>query len=368
MSITIHNVRQGDSFLINNEGCLSNVLPLLIDTGYKSEKIHKRLPSSLGDLAVLITHSHADHMGGLMDLIASSNVKVSEVFIPWYLPEILEIKKILKKNYAAYKNLSIPKLKNIKVSFLGEGDNVFLTGCDNFKVLNPPKNTKLVFDWFNDRNPNDDDYSLEEAVRILNELGFEIDIQEIVNYVPEITPEESPEEYQLQAKQFVIKFFTSMHSFLNHATRRNITSFVRNHLKLLSNHTSIVFKYKCYTDKISWLFTGDADISAFNRMMKGQHSQYLIADVLKVPHHGSANNLDSSIVSHINPTYAVISHNNYKSNHIDPHPTTVVLNALNHYNVNVFFTNDVKKPKYAPSFPTIPSNYHTNFQKIFKFP
>ncbi|SPZ60307.1 ComEC family competence protein [Serratia quinivorans] len=365
MTVTVFNVKQGDSFLIHSEMCFSNVIPLLVDTGCKTANIKMKLPSSLTELAVLITHSHRDHMGGLTDLLTDTHLNVAEVFIPWYLPEILQINKILKKEFAAYKKLSVPHLKNVKLSFLGEGDTVFNTGCDNFKVINPPKDAETLFAWFTNETQTDQNNNVEVIVSRLNDLGFDINIRDITNYTPEFTPEGMREAYREQSRKFVMNFFTSMSSFIFGATEKSITSMVRTHLKLLSNHTSIVFNYKCVTEDKSWLFTGDADINAFERIISGGYDKYLKADVLKVPHHGSTNNLTSSILSYIDPTYAVISHDNYKSNHKDPHPSLAVLSMLKKNKVKVFYTNDVKKPKLG--FKTLISIHRAPFNAIFNF-
>ncbi|ELF1047717.1 hypothetical protein RM768_002688 [Enterobacter asburiae] len=365
MNVTIYNVKQGDSFLINNKGCFSEVLPLLVDTGCRKFNMHRILSSSLKSerFSILITHSHRDHMGGLKDILINSKCNVDEVFIPWYLPEILQINKILKKNFAAYNSLSLPLLNNVKLSFLGEGDNVYQTGCDNYKVLNPPKNAELVYESLMGDGSDNQTNDVESVITRLNELGFDVDIRDVIDYSPEITPNDSREIYREQARRFVIKFFTTMSSFVFGAKVSNIKSKVREHLELLSNHTSIVFKYNCVNDALGWLFTGDADTEAFLRIMRGKYKNYLKAEVLKIPHHGSKENLDAVTLGFINPSIAIVSHDNFKGKGLDRHPHQEVIDLLNMAGVNAFYTNDVKKNNKV----IMKSSYSPTFNGLFKF-
>ncbi|EPH1720876.1 hypothetical protein P2116_004955 [Klebsiella quasipneumoniae] len=365
MSITIYNVKQGDSFLINNATCFSGVLPLLVDTGCGKFNIHRRVFSSLKSerFSILITHSHRDHMGGLKDILTNPKCDVEEVFIPWYLPEILEINKILKKKFAAYNSLSLPSFNSIKLSFLGEGDNVYKTGCDNYKVLNPPKNADQVYEFLMGGEAVSQTNNVESVIVRLNELGFDVDIRDVIDYSPEITPDAEREIYREEARKFVIKFFTTMSGFVFGAKASNIKSKVREHLELLSNHTSIVFKYNCVSDGLGWIFTGDADTKAFSRIMNGKYKNYLKADVLKVPHHGSKENLDSVTLGFINPEFAIVSHDNFKGKGLDRHPHQEVIDLLNITGVDAFYTNDVKKNNKI----IVRSSYSQRFSGLFKF-
>ncbi|MEG2265160.1 hypothetical protein E1B03_11115 [Citrobacter arsenatis] len=365
MNVTVYNVKQGDSFLINNKECFSGVLPLLVDTGCRKFNMHRKVSVSLKSelFSILITHSHRDHMGGLKDILINPKCNVDEVFIPWYLPEILQINKILKKKFAAYNSLSLPSFKSIKLSFLGEGDNVYQTGCDNYKVLNPPKNADQVYEGLMGDGLVSQTNDVESVITRLNELGFDVDIRDVVDYSPEITPDAEQEIYRAQARKFVLKFFTTMSSFVFGAKASNIKSKVREHLELLSNHTSIVFKYKCVNDGLGWLFTGDADTEAFSRIMNGKYKNYLKADMLKVPHHGSKENLDAVTLGFINPLFAIVSHNNFKGKGIDRHPHQEVMDLLNIAGVEVFYTNDVKKNNKV----IMKSSYSRPFSGLFKF-
>jgi beta-lactamase superfamily II metal-dependent hydrolase len=64
-----------------------------------------------------------------------------------------------------------------------------------------------------------------------------------------------------------------------------------------------------------FLFTGDAGIESFQQIPDCLNK---IKDIhfLKVPHHGSANNLNSELIQLLNPQHAFISGGSHVSNEI----------------------------------------------------
>ena len=72
------------------------------------------------------------------------------------------------------------------------------------------------------------------------------------------------------------------------------------------NQSSIVFLLETDDGK-KYLFTGDAGRDAFNHVPQKLLSSFKGVDWMKVPHHGSKHNLDSTIIKHVNPKVAYIS-------------------------------------------------------------
>lgn len=72
------------------------------------------------------------------------------------------------------------------------------------------------------------------------------------------------------------------------------------------NQSSIVFLLETDDGK-KYLFTGDAGRDAFNHVPQGLLDTIKGVDWMKVPHHGSKHNLDSTIIKHVNPKVAYIS-------------------------------------------------------------
>ena len=65
---------------------------------------------------------------------------------------------------------------------------------------------------------------------------------------------------------------------------------------------------------------------------------------MKVPHHGSKNNLNLSLIRYIHPDYAVISHDNRIFGRAkDSHPNIEVMDWLNGENISILSTNDILK-------------------------
>ena len=72
------------------------------------------------------------------------------------------------------------------------------------------------------------------------------------------------------------------------------------------NQSSIVFLLET-DDEQKFLFTGDAGRDAFNHIPRKLLGTLSGVTWMKVPHHGSKHNLDSTIIKHVNPKIAYIS-------------------------------------------------------------
>ena len=63
-----------------------------------------------------------------------------------------------------------------------------------------------------------------------------------------------------------------------------------------------------------------------------------------MPHHGSQQNMNTTILKAIYPRVAIISHNNGRFGRvIDSHPNMKILNLLNKFGIKILITNDVIK-------------------------
>lgn len=103
----------------------------------------------------------------------------------------------------------------------------------------------------------------------------------------------------------------------------------------------------CFVLKInykneSYLLTGDTSKRVFKRLIDEKIDIH--ADYLKMPHHGSQQNINTTILKAIHPRVAIISHNNGRFGRVvDSNPHIKILNLLNQFGVKTLITNDVIK-------------------------
>lgn len=319
--LTIFNCGQGDASKIESDGCVfDSTHPLYIDLG------PSRFTCSITSqrINLLITHSHNDHMCGGF---SNNNFVIDTLFIPAYFPEIYKIlSKLLKKQFVTIQK----KPKHTQILFEGSK----FGGCRHIEVFNPPLDPKEIFSKKNitDISQQDIDLFLEQNDTSVNDI-----INQDTPFSDVLYPEGYSDRNFIMIAVNIIKQLTENGNV-------PLEDAINKFLEFDANKISIVFKYyTCFqNEKFAYLMTGDADCSVFERLIK--KNKCLKSDILKVPHHGSKNNLNKNILSKISPSVAVISHDNGKfGNAKDTHPNIEVIDILEKSGVSVYYTNDVKK-------------------------
>ena len=138
---------------------------------------------------------------------------------------------------------------------------------------------------------------------------------------------------------FIFNNIVLLRRFNYESTRKNMRKIYNKYIKC-THDVSLVFMIYHQNNRI--LMAGDASKKVFNRLIT--EGENIEAEYIKIPHHGSKKNIDAGILSAINPSVAIISHNNRQFGRCkDTHPHKEVLDMLRNGGVRVLLTNDVKK-------------------------
>lgn len=375
--IDVINVGQGDCVVINPlDGCNYHNKCIMVDTGDGSRDITK----FIGDKSVclFITHHDKDHFGGFKYFMGDKWNNLEEIVLPYYQNELTLIAKAMLKlkggsnavdsdqfidyfndivnNHLYLKSIIVEQefADNFKqIHMCCEGDSF----CNHIKCLNPPCyinddstdsiNDEITEDIIDEIFDEDFANNIKMYLKAYREGFYFNDSLLIRNLF--IHPN-NEDELQNQERK---SYNTKAALFFNYIAKNVDIIREFNSKPNRENYRKIFDAYKqtshdiCTILKLNYdwhpiLLTGDASKKAFNRLInKGVDIE---AYYLKVPHHGSDNNLDERILEKINPGVAIISHNNRRfGKSTDTHPNWKILYILEKRNVNLIVTNDVIK-------------------------
>ena len=317
--IDLLNVGDGDAIIIqlkkNNDSLL-----IVVDGGrlWDYESIVKpKLVSILKELnkkapdIVIATHYDSDHIGGLIPLVQDYVDDIKEVWIH-KSPEITATEKVLTKNKPKdiktlsqflFENSLIKNSKISEESLRKKSELVIESIRELRKLLEiiPDNKIKEVFHGYSYRNwpelkvlgPTEEYYnSLFPENLSLKELILE----ETIDYEPESTIQlrnENLEHFKLEENPC---------NYLKDDETVRLTP---------TNKASIIFRID--KEKKRFLFTGDAGISSFKAIPNWENE---LKDIywLKVPHHGSNNNISSEIINVMRPQYSDNTGDKYQDN------------------------------------------------------
>lgn len=321
------------------------------------------------EIRLFLTHSHSDHINGIKFFWKDNFKQIKEIIVPLCQNEIVLIAKAILNlkglNSAVDCGEFINDLEKIvngqiflrqitngmngpMLSFAYDGQYY----CGHLKCLNPPLSLES-YNWLAEVEQEDINLVIDK----LFSKGFAERLKGYFTYpnkykyheepyFSEITLWETSErnerEITYDGRNFVLDFIMInlqyMQEFNDNPTRKRLRK-VCSKFNEKVHDTCIVLRAD-YEE--SFLLTGDASKEVFRRLIDKRED--ITATYLKMPHHGSIQNMDVDILKTISPQKAIISHGNGKFGRAkDSHPNMEVLQMLQKENVDILLTNDVVK-------------------------
>lgn len=360
-TIKVLNANQGDSIVINSsKSCVYNNKKIFVDLGPGNIDITKEINDET--VHIFLTHHHKDHIGGFKYFVANKADKIERIVLPLFQNEITLIAKAILNlkgirtavncysivdeledivnNHLFLKSMASKKKGIIQFGYQGK------QFCDHIICLNPP--IQFASDQFSDKGFDgkivsqlfEDDFARRikqylinhENISLFREFFYDMYINddEYIRY---------EREKVRFVQHFIIQNLELFKEFNEKPTKINLNKIYTNYIKYTHDACLVL---KVNYNNVSYLLTGDASKKVFKRLIAEKID--IRADYLKMPHHGSIQNMNEKILKAIQPRVAIISHNNgHFGRAIDSHPNMKTLNLLNKFGIKILITNDIIK-------------------------
>lgn len=375
--LQVLNVGQGDSMILRPSHCKFKEEAFIIDLGSGGYNIAERIGEK-EKVNIVLTHHDTDHFGGFKFFVDKVK-QIQSIIVPFHQNEITliakgilslkgmqsaedcgEFTRLLEEivgNQVLLREYTRRPANQPILSFAYDGKHY----CEHISCMNPPILLD-TYDWLNEMNKDDLLSVMQEIFEpVYTEIMMryiyvsrsgrgwrEIDLREVDNIFLHESPELNAKiEQQLDVQRskgnFVINFVMEnlklFREFNSRPIRENLRKIYNNYVTCTHDVCTVL---KADYQEGVFLLTGDASKKVFYRLLS--EKQDIRADYLKVPHHGSKENLDAQILDAIKPKVAIISHKNrYFGKSKDSHPNMEILTLLRKRHIKILITNDVCK-------------------------
>lgn len=308
----IHFLDVGDADCIAiwyKQDALSDASVALIDAGNVSDagKIKKFLKDQFGTLCIdlaVCTHPDSDHKGGFFELLEDEDVVIREF---WW------------KNPARH---------------MSEDDFAKMHRLDSMVVA-----CERVYN-----HPTDPSKNLLNLARekVVDGKCYNVKTGRKHAVIPLTVLGPTDDYYRVAAVEIVEKFAelkcdtdTSEYDELEELTEEDAKSVIDTVKDESPTNKGSLILYFAPTSSMRFLLAGDAAASSL-RIVYDANKNILTGCILKVPHHGSKHNLNSSLIDDLKPTQSVISAVGSKK-----HPSSAIVRCLSEHG-DVYLTRKSK--------------------------
>jgi beta-lactamase superfamily II metal-dependent hydrolase len=316
VKIKVLNVRDGDAILVHLKKASSDLV-MVIDGGHKGDYarvIKPELELMLEEAGkeapdvVVCTHYDQDHIGGLIPLVEEYINGIKQVWVH-------QVPEAMKEGFSSFmafqkNDRSNRKLKRIIEAVMSEKsvNSADLAEGMEFAILSIGELQQLL-----DLVPSNklrQTFSGQKPIKGWPEIKILGPTEEYFNtlFPPEMSLNEFLiketsgylEERKLEKEGLVLEYLADPCAALKTESPDSLT---------ITNRASIIFSIDAEENR--FLFTGDAGIGSFEEIPDYEEE---LKDLhwLKVPHHGSENNMSNALSELMNPEYAFSSGNRHQ--------------------------------------------------------